>query len=86
MSVPPAGHAPDATAGGVPDGSPVPSPCIQVCQIDAASAWCEGCQRSLDEIAAWSALDDAAKRAVWAQLEPRRLAMQRAASDRCANQ
>jgi uncharacterized protein len=40
--------------------------------MDAASGWCEGCLRSLDEIAAWSVLDDAAKRAVWRQLPSRR--------------
>ena len=33
---------------------PVPSPCISVCRMDAASGLCEGCLRTLDEIAAWS--------------------------------
>ena len=42
--------------------------------MDAASGWCEGCLRTLDEIAAWSQLDEEAKRAVWAQLEARRVA------------
>ncbi|MCW5610062.1 MAG: DUF1289 domain-containing protein [Rubrivivax sp.] len=50
----------------------VPSPCISVCRMDAASGWCEGCLRTLDEIAAWSLLDDEGKRAVWAQLPARR--------------
>ena len=40
----------------------VPSPCINVCRIDAASGLCVGCARTLDEIAAWSSLDDAGKR------------------------
>jgi len=52
----------------------VPSPCIDVCRMDAASGWCEGCLRTLDEIAAWASLDDDAKRAVWAELERRRAA------------
>jgi predicted Fe-S protein YdhL (DUF1289 family) len=43
----------------------VPSPCIGVCRIDAASGLCAGCLRTLDEIAAWSTLDDASRRAVW---------------------
>ena len=50
----------------------VPSPCISVCRMDEATGWCEGCMRTLDEIAAWSLLDDAEKRAVWAELGPRR--------------
>jgi predicted Fe-S protein YdhL (DUF1289 family) len=50
----------------------VPSPCISVCRMDAASGWCLGCLRTLDEIAAWGHLDDTAKRVVWAQLRQRR--------------
>ncbi|WHZ13117.1 MAG: hypothetical protein OJF60_003558 [Burkholderiaceae bacterium] len=49
----------------------MPSPCNSVCRIDAASGWCEGCLRTLDEIAGWSALDEAAKRAVWGRLAER---------------
>jgi hypothetical protein len=52
--------------------SPVRSPCIDVCRMDAASGLCAGCWRTLDEIAAWSALDDDAKRAVWQRLRERR--------------
>lgn len=50
----------------------VPSPCIDICRIDAASGWCEGCLRTIDEIVAWGALDDAAKRRVWTLIEQRR--------------
>jgi uncharacterized protein len=53
--------------------SPVPSPCISVCRMDARSGWCEGCLRTLDEIAAWSTMDDAGKRAVWDALPERRV-------------
>lgn len=53
---------------------PVPSPCINVCRMDAASGLCEGCQRTLDEIAVWSQMADADKRAVWAALAHRRAA------------
>jgi uncharacterized protein len=52
--------------------APVPSPCNQVCRIDVASGWCEGCLRTLDEVAAWSSLDDDAKRAVWREIGRRR--------------
>lgn len=51
---------------------PVPSPCVNVCRMDARGALCLGCQRTLDEIAAWSTLDDAARREVWARVLARR--------------
>lgn len=54
--------------------SKVPSPCINICRMNPASGRCEGCLRSLDEIAAWSALTDAQKRAVLAQLPARKTA------------
>jgi hypothetical protein len=53
--------------------TPVPSPCISVCRMDARTGWCEGCLRTLDEIAAWSQLDDGAKREVWVDLGRRRV-------------
>ena len=40
-------------------------PCISVCRMSARTGYCEGCWRSLDEIAAWSVMDDAQKRRVW---------------------
>ena len=49
----------------------LPSPCMSVCRMDAASGFCEGCMRTLDEIAAWGMMDNAAKRAVWALIEQR---------------
>ena len=55
----------------------VPSPCISVCRMDEASGWCEGCLRTLDEIAAWATLDDAARRAVWVDLGRRRVIRRR---------
>lgn len=56
----------------VPTAPPVPSPCINICRMDEASGLCEGCLRTLDEIACWSLLDDAEKREVWQQLARRR--------------
>ncbi|MCW5656077.1 MAG: DUF1289 domain-containing protein [Burkholderiaceae bacterium] len=50
----------------------VPSPCVNVCRMDAVSGLCEGCLRTIDEIAAWGTMDDADKRAVWQRLEQRR--------------
>lgn len=54
--------------------SPVPSPCVNVCRMDPRSGLCEGCQRTLDEIAGWGGLDDEGKRAVWARIVRRRVA------------
>lgn len=54
-----AAQAPDA---------PVPSPCNNVCRIEAASGLCAGCLRTIDEIAAWGSLGEAGRRAVWQQL------------------
>jgi uncharacterized protein len=48
------------------------SPCTSVCRMNARTGWCEGCLRTLDEIVAWSKLDDADKRAVWRLLDERR--------------
>ncbi len=50
----------------------VPSPCNSICRMDEATAWCQGCARTLPEIAAWAGLDDEGKRQVWALLPERR--------------
>ena len=50
----------------------IPSPCTNVCTIDATTGWCAGCLRTIDEIAAWGSFDNAAKRAVWKRLPARR--------------
>ena len=39
---------------------------------------CEGCLRTIDEIAAWSRMDDHEKRAVWLLLDARRAATKEA--------
>ena len=52
---------------------PVASPCISVCRMHEPTGWCEGCLRTLDEIAFWSVLDEYDKRAVCAELERRRV-------------
>jgi uncharacterized protein len=51
---------------------PVKSPCINVCRMHAGTGWCEGCLRTIDEIAAWGALDEAGQRRVLALLPERR--------------
>ena len=50
----------------------VASPCNSVCRMDAATGWCEGCLRTIDEITAWATLSEAEKLAVWDRLALRR--------------
>ncbi len=57
--------------------SAVPSPCVSICVMDEASGLCQGCWRTLDEIAVWSLLDEPEKRDVWAALRQRRLQARR---------
>ena len=40
--------------------------------MNAVSGLCEGCARTLDEIAAWSAMDDAQKRRVLQEIAQRK--------------
>jgi predicted Fe-S protein YdhL (DUF1289 family) len=40
--------------------------------MNAATGWCEGCARSIDEIAGWGSSDDATRLAVLARLPQRR--------------
>jgi predicted Fe-S protein YdhL (DUF1289 family) len=53
------------------------SPCINICRMHAGTGWCEGCARTIDEIAAWGGLDEATRQRVWAEL-PQRQAVLRA--------
>lgn len=50
----------------------VASPCINVCRMNPDKAVCEGCLRTLDEIASWSAMSPEEKREVLERLPPRR--------------
>ena len=56
----------------LPGASVVASPCVNICRMNAASGLCEGCLRTLDEIAVWSVLDDDGKRAVLGAIAERR--------------
>ena len=54
----------------------VPSPCVSICEMSPHNGFCVGCYRTLDEIAAWSVLDAAAKRAIVDALPARRATAQ----------
>ena len=49
----------------------IPSPCVNICRIDRASGWCEGCGRTLAEIARWGEADAEDRDAVMAELPAR---------------
>lgn len=53
----------------------VPSPCVSVCIMGPATGLCEGCWRTLDEIAAWAVMSDSDKRTVWLTIEQRAAAI-----------
>lgn len=48
-----------------------PSPCVGVCVINPQTQLCDGCLRSLDEIAAWWDYSPTQKHAVLVELEDR---------------
>jgi predicted Fe-S protein YdhL (DUF1289 family) len=53
------------------DAQDVGSPCIDVCRMNPSTGFCDGCFRTIDEIAGWSSFDAAGKRDVLAQVEAR---------------
>ncbi len=50
---------------------PPSSPCMKVCKINPQTALCEGCGRTLEEIAAWAGMREADRRALMAALPAR---------------
>ncbi|MGE0830895.1 MAG: DUF1289 domain-containing protein [Hyphomonadaceae bacterium] len=52
------------------------SPCIQVCALQPENGLCQGCGRTLAEIAAWGRFSEQERRAIMAAL-PARLARAR---------
>lgn len=51
----------------------IASPCIDVCRMDPTTGWCQGCYRTLAEIAAWSSAGDLEKQRILAAVAGRRL-------------
>lgn len=52
----------------------VPSPCVNVCQMDPQTCLCHGCLRTLDEIAGWMDYTVSEKLEVLGRLDERRWA------------
>jgi len=72
----PAGSA-AARLAAAAGGDDVPSPCVSICEMNPHTGLCRGCLRTLDEIAAWSVLDAATKRAIVDALPARRAMAER---------
>lgn len=49
--------------------------------MDAHTGWCDGCLRRLEEIARWSAMDGAERRAVWLRIGERAAQLQARAAE-----
>lgn len=46
---------------------PIPSPCVSICRMTADGGHCEGCFRTLADIAIWANAHPAQRRHIWAQ-------------------
>lgn len=58
-----------ASGAFAPDYADVmPSPCVNVCKMNADRSLCLGCYRTIDEIRAWSKSDNAGRMHIWLQL------------------
>ena len=52
---------------------PVPSPCIDVCRLDAQGLLCIGCRRTIEEITEWSRVSEARRREIMRAVELRKM-------------
>jgi hypothetical protein len=50
--------------------SPVPSPCVDICRLDAQGL-CVGCRRTIDEISEWPRASEARRREILCELAAR---------------
>lgn len=51
--------------------SPLASPCVRICVLDAAGSLCIGCGRTIEEISGWSGMSEGARLAVMGVLDER---------------
>lgn len=54
------------------DVTAIESPCIKVCIIEPGTGLCQGCGRTLHEIAAWGSMSGAERRRIMGELADRR--------------
>lgn len=57
------------------DTGKAPSPCINICKMNAQTGLCEGCFRTIEEIAKWSTATEEMKRRVWVEIKRRQDAL-----------
>lgn len=50
---------------------PVRSPCMSICRMEASTGLCEGCLRTLGEIAGWADLDTPDRLDIWRRIARR---------------
>ncbi len=49
----------------------IDSPCVNICSIDPGDGYCEGCRRTLDEIARWTVMSPLERARVLGELGDR---------------
>jgi uncharacterized protein len=47
----------------------LPSPCINICEMNPHNGLCKGCLRTIDEIVQWGSANEAYKHQVWKDLK-----------------
>ena len=57
------------------DTGKAPSPCISICKMNPQTGLCEGCFRTIEEIAQWSSATEEMKRQVWVEIKRRQEAL-----------
>ncbi len=50
------------------EAAAVESPCVDICVMNEETGYCEGCGRTIDEIAEWSSYSPAQRRRIIAEL------------------
>lgn len=51
------------------------TPCIDVCTLDPVTGLCEGCARTIEEIAQWASYTPSERRRIMAELEGRKASL-----------
>ena len=67
-----AGHDERRRAAYIPRVTEISTPCIRICILDPETGLCEGCGRTLDEVARWLRMSEAERKRIMAELGTRR--------------